>query len=712
MKKTLTIDSSVRELNGVGEVRAASLEKMGIFTLRDLVKYTPRAYENRGNIRTLAQGADGEKSAFILTIGTTPKTVRLRGRMTITKFRAFDETGSVDVVFYNQSYVSTVFTIGSVFRFWGSLNHSKVWTLSSPAYEPYYEGVALPDYVSLYSLSTGISRKVLEGLIDAALAVDFPDYLPEKIRLKCQLPTLSHTLHKIHHPNNQNDLRLAMRRLVFDELFCISAAVAAGRGAKRIPTVPALPETNLSPLFSLLPYELTGAQKRSIAEIAHDMVSDKSEKIPAMRRILIGDVGSGKTICAIAALYLAAKNGYQAAIMAPTEILANQHYQDMRELLGKLGIGVALLTGSTSLKEKRAVYSALASGDPSVQVIIGTHALLTDKVVFSNLLVTITDEQHRFGIAQRTALDEKSEHGHLLVMSATPIPRTLALSLYGDLSISRLDEMPRGRQRIDTFVVDESYRERLNGFIAKQVEEGGQVYIVCPAIEEASNADESGGRDEVLLDSLNPSARRAGLKSAKTHAETLKKTFPTLSVGLIHGQMKGAEKEALMNCFVGGDIDILVSTTVIEVGVNVPNATLMVIENAENFGLSQLHQLRGRVGRGTRKSYCILVSDYTGAEAKERLKIMTQTNDGYEIAERDLLLRGPGDFFSGAADSQMRQSGGMKLRLARCCDDPVLMSMAFEEASSLVHQDPSLDLYPALKHELTYYFRTTDNDIS
>ncbi len=715
MKKQLTIDSSVKELNGVGEVRAANLEKMGIRTLRDLVKYTPRAYENRGNIRTLTQGTDGEKSAFLLTVGTTPKTVRLRGRMTLTKFRAFDETGTVEVVFYNQSYVQSVFTVGSAFRFWGSLNHSKskVWTLSSPAYEPFYDGMVLPDYVSLYPLTSGISRKILSGLIDSALAVDFPDYLPEDIRLKNHLPTLSHALRKIHHPENKNDLAHAMRRLVFDELFCVSAAVAAGRTVKQVPHVASMRETDLSPLFKCLPYELTNAQKRSIAEIASDMVSDSEKSIPAMRRILIGDVGSGKTICAVAALYIAAVNGYQAALMAPTEILANQHYHDIGAFLGKLGIGVSLLTGSTPAREKKKIYEALSNGNPEAQVVIGTHALLTDKVIFKNLLLTITDEQHRFGIAQRSTLDEKSEHGHLLVMSATPIPRTLALSLYGDLAISRLDEMPAGRQKVDTFVVDESYRERMNGFIAKQISEGGQVYIVCPAIEEAASDEEDGGPDEVLLNSLSPGSRRRDLKSAKSYAEHLKnEVFPQYTIGLLHGQMKAAEKEAVMTCFVGGDIDILVSTTVIEVGVNVPNASLMIVENAENFGLSQLHQLRGRVGRGARKSYCILVSDFDGGTAKERLHVMSHTHDGFEIAERDLALRGPGDFFSGAQDSRMRQSGGMNLRLARCCDDPALMSEAFSAASMLVRSDPTLENHPALKHELTFYFRTTENEIS
>lgn len=345
------------------------------------------------------------------------------------------------------------------------------------------------------------------------------------------------------------------------------------------------------------------------------------------------------------------------------------------------------------------------------QVVIGTHALLENNIHFSNLGLTITDEQHRFGIRQRTRLDEKSGHGHLLVMSATPIPRTLALALYGDLDISRLDEMPTGRTPVETFVVNESYRTRMNGFIAKQVRDGGQVYIVCPAIEGA-DADTA---NEVPLDASLFSAPATLLKDVISYTDDLRhNVFPDLTVGLLHGKMKGAEKEAVMNSFSAGDIDILVSTTVIEVGVNVPNACLMIVENADRFGLSQLHQLRGRVGRGERKSYCILISDSTADTARRRLAVMASTNNGFEIAERDLALRGPGDFFSGACDSEMRQSGGIRLRLAKCCDDAELMNAAFEEASALVAKDPHLahEENVSLAKELSYYFDTTKNEVS
>ncbi|MBQ4324307.1 MAG: DEAD/DEAH box helicase, partial [Clostridia bacterium] len=390
MKGVKCLTDSVTSLSGVGAVRAAALEKLGIRTLRDLLYAFPRGYENRANIRTLAQGADGAKSAFLLTVGTAPRTVRLRGRLTLTKFRAFDETGTVEVVFYNQDYVRQIFTVGDTWRFWGTLNHSKTWTLSSPAYEKLELGKTLPDYISLYSLNSGITRKVMEGLVDSALSMDIQDFLPEEIRLRQGLPTLSYALRQVHHPESKEQLEKALRRLVFDELYCLSVGIAASRAQKSTPTTHAVPTPDLTPLLSLLPYELTGAQKRSIQEIFSDMAGKTgADGVPAMRRILIGDVGSGKTVCAMAALYAAAKAGGQAAIMAPTEILATQHYSEIAPLFSRLGIEVACLTGSTSQKEKNRIYARLSDPQNPLPVIIGTHALLGDKVHFSKLLGTI-----------------------------------------------------------------------------------------------------------------------------------------------------------------------------------------------------------------------------------------------------------------------------------------------------------------------------------
>ncbi len=707
----LELSDSVCVIKGVGDARATALAKLNIKTVRDLLYDFPRAYENRGHIRTLSEGTDGTKSAFLLTVGSTPKTVRLHGRMSMTKFKAFDDSGTVEVVYYNQEYVRQIFSPGDTVRFWGKLNYTKAWTLSSPEYELVKKNGVLPDFISTYSLSSGVNRKMLEGLITTALTARIPDFLPEEIRLRYHFPTLSRALHAVHRPGSHEELNAGMRRLIFDELFCMSVAIASNRHTDDRPTdAPCLP-VDMAPFYEKLPYRLTGAQERSIREFASDMTGSGPHGAAAMHRILIGDVGSGKTVCAMAAIYLAAKNGYQTALMAPTEILATQHFHDMQPFFASLGISVALLTGSTSAKEKRSLCQRIKSSATDCQLLIGTHALLEDNIRFFRLGLTITDEQHRFGIRQRSVLDEKSEHGHLLVMSATPIPRTLALALYGDLDISRLDELPAGRIPIETFVVNESYRARLNGFIAKQVHDGGQVYIVCPAIE-ATDADIEG---EVPLDMSLFSAPSPPLQDAVSYAEQLQSSvFPDLSVGLLHGKMKNAEKEAVMNRFFAGNIDILVSTTVIEVGVNVPNACLMVIENADRFGLSQLHQLRGRVGRGKLKSYCILVSDSSTETARRRLAVMASTTNGFEIAERDLALRGPGDFFSGACDSEMRQSGGIRLRLAKCCDDAELMNAAFAEASALVEKDPHLTLpeHAALASELTYYFNTTENEVS
>lgn len=705
----LELTDSVRNLKGVGTVRAAALEKLGIRTVRDLLYDFPRAYENRGNIRTLSEGTDGVKSAFLLTVGTAPKTVRLRSHMTLTKFKAFDDSGSIDVVFYNQEYVRQIFSPGDTVRFWGKLNFSRGWTLSSPEYEIVQGGKSLPEFISSYSLSSGVNRKFIEGLISSALSARIPDFLPEEIRLRHHFPTLSLAMHAVHKPSSREELNAGIRRLVFDELFCMSVAIAANRHTEEHPTDAPCHAVDMTPFYAQLPYHLTYAQQRSIDEFIRDLTGKGAHGSAAMHRILIGDVGSGKTVCAMAAIYLAAKNGYQCALMAPTEILAAQHFQDMHPFFSGLGICVSLLTGSTTTKEKRELLRQLENG--GCQLLIGTHALLENNVHFSNLGLTITDEQHRFGIRQRSLLDEKSGHGHLLVMSATPIPRTLALALYGDLDISRLDEMPAGRTPVETFVVNETYRSRLNGFIAKQVHDGGQVYIVCPAIE---GVDEDAA-NEVPLDASLFSAQTAPLKDVVSYTDDLRRNvFPDLTVGLLHGKMKGAEKEAVMNSFSAGDIDILVSTTVIEVGVNVPNACLMIVENADRFGLSQLHQLRGRVGRGLRKSYCILISDSTADTARRRLAVMASTNNGFEIAERDLALRGPGDFFSGACDSEMRQSGGIRLRLAKCCDDVELMNAAFEEATALVERDPRLthEGNAPLAQELTYYFDSTKNEVS
>jgi ATP-dependent DNA helicase RecG len=427
-----------------------------------------------------------------------------------------------------------------------------------------------------------------------------------------------------------------------------------------------------------------------------------------MNRIVVGDVGSGKTICAALATYAMCKNGYQTALMVPTEILASQHYESLSPYFEKLGYNCELLTGSTPAKVKREILSRLASG--KTDFIIGTHALIQDGVSFNNLGLVITDEQHRFGVRQRARLAEKSRSAHVLVMSATPIPRTLSLMVYGDLDVSLIDSMPPGRKRVDTFVVDESYRERLNGFISKQVAEGHQVYIVCPAVEE---------KKEDILDAYdyNPfiiedKKSSSDMKAAVDYAKELKEVFPHLTIEFIHGKLKGKDKDRIMMDFASGKIDILVSTTVIEVGVNVPNATLMIVENAERFGLSQLHQLRGRVGRGSSKSYCVLVSSSYGEASKERLDIMRTTYDGYTIAEHDLKMRGPGDFFS--ADPSIRQSGETNLNISKTCSDTELLNTAFECAREILSCDRNLELpeHQAIKERATRAYENSTRTIN
>ena len=533
------------------------------------------------------------------------------------------------------------------------------------------------------------------------------DVLPDDIRHARGLCTLSYALRNIHTPEDLPSLAIAKRRLIFDELFRFSLGTAiVARQSRRACALPCT-ENDLSEFLTALPYRLTGAQMRAIEDIRRDMASD----IP-MRRILVGDVGCGKTVCAAAAMLIAVQSGRQAMLMAPTEILARQHAADLADMFEPMGLRVALLIGATPAAQKKVIYERLASPDPArrIDMVIGTHALLTEGVTLAAPGLVITDEQHRFGAGQRAALAEKNRGMHMLVMSATPIPRSMALMLYGDLDLSRIDEMPPGRQRVDTFVVGESYRERLNGFIRKQVAEGGQVYIVCPAIEEREV--EAG---EVTLSEIFDTERdKPPLKAAISYADELRQQLPELSdaIAFLHGGMKSREKDDIMHRFAAGQISVLVSTTVIEVGVNVPNACLMIVENAERFGLSQLHQLRGRVGRGKRKSYCVLVSDAQGETAKKRLETMRTTYDGYRIAEQDLALRGPGDFFRIGAVQSIRQSGGIRFRLADLCDDSELLTQAAESARGLLEEDPQLEDHAELKRTVAELFCVESGTLS
>lgn len=705
----LSLMSSVTELSGVGKARAAQLLKLGIVTIKDLVYSLPRSYEDRSNVHRLADFEFEAPASYILTVASEVKSAKIRGNLTIEKFRAFDESGSCEVVFFNSPYIKDVFHIGSSFRFYGKLTAEKSkLRLSTPKYEAYSDGVALRDYVPVYHLTEGLSGKVLEKLILSALSVigeNIPDYLPEKIRLENALPSLGYAIKNVHNPESDSALRKSVARLAFDEMLCFGIGVSLSLQYKTaIPGV-VFSGTSLDEFTSALPYTLTDSQKNAINDIYADTVIKSKKSSGHMARIVVGDVGCGKTVCAAAALYIAAKSGFQSALMAPTEILARQHFAEISQLFANFGFKCELLLGSTTQKEKKRIYAAAENGE--VEVIIGTHALLSDKLNFKSLGLVITDEQHRFGVAQRAVLNEKNSSAHMLVMSATPIPRTLALTMYGDLDVTRITEMPKGRMRVDTYVVDESYRVRLNNFIESQVKLGGQVYIVCPSIEEAAEDD----GEIYLSENFKPKSK---LKNVLNYTENLKQTFKNLNIDFLHGKMKASEKDDVMRKFLNGETDILVSTTVIEVGVNVPNASLMIIENADRYGLSQLHQLRGRVGRGSRKSYCVLVSDLDTYKAKERLEVMKTTYDGFEIANRDLELRGPGDFFKSRDSEGFRQSGGFEFKLAGLSDDTTLLESAFRTAKKIIARDPTLSLpeHEALRAEIENYIAPINASIS
>lgn len=687
----MDFNTPVKKLYGVGEKLEKSLNNGGIYTVKDMLYHFPRAYQNRADVRALCdESCHGEFHSYILTIANEPKAVMIRRGMNLLKFRAFDESGTVNITYFNQNYLKDVFHQGATFRFWGKVTKEKrTLSMSAPAYEPVLPTRPLNALIPVYPLFSGLNQKLfakLEGEIISSLPEFLNDYLPSYVRTENKLCTLSYAFENIHFPRSESSLAQAIRRLTFDELYLFALALSKIKNVQSDRLAPALLDNDISKFLRLLPYEPTGAQTKAINEVLFDMCSQDGTMLKKpMNRIVVGDVGSGKTLVAAVGGYITCKNGYQCALMAPTEILATQHFETLKPMFDSLGISCELLTGSTSAKEKRATLARLKNG--SCSFIIGTHALIQDSVEFDKLALAITDEQHRFGANQRSSLSDKGYYAHTLVMSATPIPRTLQFMIYGDLDISLIDQMPPGRKKVLTYVVDESYRERLNGFIRKQVEAKGQVYIVCPSVE-----DKHDDIDNVSdFDPFNPFffEGQPPLKSAVDYAKELSESiFPDLNIAFIHGKMKGKDKDKIMSEFSLGNIDILVSTTVIEVGVNVPNASLMIVENAERFGLSQLHQLRGRVGRGSTQSYCILVSDSRGENAKERLEIMRTTYDGYTIAERDLQMRGPGDFFS--SGSGIRQSGQLDLGIAKSCTDTSLVGNAFESARKTLLIDPTL----------------------
>jgi ATP-dependent DNA helicase RecG len=657
------LQTEIRYLKGIGEKKAQAFHKLGVFTLYDLLSFFPRRYEDRSVYKPIALTQNGENVCVRGLVADTPRLTRIRRGLDLVKFRIVDESGMAEVTYFNQPYRKDAIHKGESYIFYGKIEGSGTRrSMVNPVCErEEAEGGMTGRIIPVYRLSAGLNqRTVMQGVrqgLDACVDA-LPEILPETVRRQEQLCPARYAYENIHFPGDFQALEIARRRLIFEELFVLACALGKMRGERVREQGIRLERIELQDFWASLPFSPTKAQRRAVGEAMDDLCSGS-----VMNRLVQGDVGSGKTLVAAALIWAAWKNGLCSAFMAPTEILAQQHLSTLTAFLAPFGMRIRKLTGSSTAKEKREIKAALKAGE--LDLIIGTHALFSADVEYRNLGLVITDEQHRFGVGQRSALISKGQRPHVLVMSATPIPRTLALILYGDLDVSVLDEMPPGRQKVDTFAVNESYRARLNGFIRKLASEGRQIFVVCPMVEENEELPQE-------------------LKSAEEHARELQEAFPELRVACVHGRMKAKEKDAVMAAFVAGETDVLVSTTVIEVGVDVPNAALMVVENAERFGLSQLHQLRGRVGRGVHKSWCILVSDAEGEEVRSRLDILCKTGDGFKVAEEDLRLRGPGDFFGS------RQSGLPEMHVADLGADAQLLQRAQQAALRLLEEDPAL----------------------
>lgn len=674
------LDDSVQFAKGIGPKKAKLLEKLHIRTLRDALETYPRDYEDRTKITPIADIDDEDKYCVRGIVGTAPALRRIRKGLDLTKTTVFDETGTLNITYFNNKYAAATLREGQEYLFYGSVQgYGRGRTMVSPQSEPVPKmGEPIGRIVPVYPLTAGVSQRNMEQVTESALAAvagDWPDPLPELLRVKYNLVDASDALISIHRPQTMRDVAEARRRMIFEELFLLCCGLQQLKERRRADEGLLFANTDLSAFFAALPFSPTGAQRRAITEQAADVVSGRP-----MNRLVQGDVSSGKTIVAAALCVLAAQNGHQAAFMAPTEILAAQHAKSLTPILEKLGITLALLTGSMTAAQKRETLARIESG--AAQVVVGTHALIQQSVQFANLGAVVADEQHRFGVTQRAALAAKGHAPHILVMSATPIPRTLALIMYGDLDVSILDEVPPGRTPVETYAVGQNMRQRITRFIDKQIALGGQAYVVCPLVEEGET----------------------NLKSAEQHAIDLQKALPHRRVAVLHGRMKNAEKDRIMREFSENQYDILVSTTVIEVGVDVPNANLMVVEDAERFGLSQLHQLRGRVGRGTRQSFCVFFGADKGETARERLKTLCKTSDGFEIARADLAQRGPGDFFG------RRQHGLPALHIADIAADLALMQSAREEAEELLSHDPTLETYPLLHDRVRRMFENSGDE--
>ena len=635
-------------LKNLGPARAKAFAGVGIFTVSDLLNFLPRDYEDRSKVTAISELMPELSATIKAKVTHTPKNSGFR-TTAVTSIQLEDSSGKIEAVYFNQPYMKTAVKKGEIYYFSGkaSARSGKLQLISPDITKPDDNPLNVLRIIPIYTAGLGMSQKLLRGYIKEALECcgdQIKETLSDKILKKICLSSRESAVSNIHFPESNEDFQRARERLIFEEFFTFQMALYALKGAVKKQTTDI--EITCGDYSRLkLPFALTAAQQRAVYEI----IADMGTKHP-MYRLVQGDVGSGKTVIAQIAAYLCVKSGYQAAIMAPTEVLAAQHYKSFTNLFEPLSIKICLLTGSMTLAERKAAALEVSSGE--ARIIIGTHTLIQEKTLFFNLGLVITDEQHRFGVNQRVRFSEKSKSPHVLVMSATPIPRSLALVLYGDMDISVINELPPGRQEISTFAVTTAYRKRVYNFIDAQLEEGRQAYIICPSIEESGKLD---------------------IENVLDYAAMLKNKFlRKRNIAVLHGKMRPAEKQEIMEKFVSKEIAVLVSTTVIEVGVNVPNSTVMVVENAERFGLSQLHQLRGRVGRGADKSYCILFSDSEGKIAKERLGAMVKTGDGFKIAELDLTFRGPGDFFG------TRQHGLPELKIGDIVRDAAILAKATE----------------------------------
>ena len=715
----MELNTPLTALPGVGPARARSLEKLGLRTVGDLLGYYPRDYEDRTKRYAIAQAPADTPVCVSAMVAETPRLSRIRKGLELTRVKVVDGSAAMTLTFFNQSYVRDALVPGQEYIFYGRVEGDRGGRqMTNPVFEredrARFTGRILP----VYPLTAGVSNNLLAGLAQRAVeecACQVAETLPADLLEAHDLAPAEFSCRSIHFPQDFDALARAKRRLVFEELFTLSAGLALLRQRRSGGEGPAFPACDPADFYALLPFAPTEAQRRTISECAADLTSGRP-----MNRLVQGDVGSGKTAVAAACAWMAFRSGWQAAMMAPTEILAEQHCRSLSALLAPAGMRVGLLTGSMRAGEKKRVYAALEAGE--IDLVVGTHALLSGPVAFRRLGLVVADEQHRFGVEQRAALaakantpdcppeagrrlcgegrgnsvspaangmdgvptaacrcgeveqraalaakGEKKIRPHVLVMSATPIPRTLALIIYGDLDVSVIDQLPPGRLPVKTVLVGESKRQRMYGFVREQIRQGRQAYIVCPAIE------------------TDPESAAADLKRVVEYAEGLQKqVFPDLRVGLVHGRMKAKDKDAAMAAFARGETHILVSTTVVEVGVDVANATLMIVENADRYGLSQLHQLRGRVGRGEHQSWCVLVSDNRSPETRARLKVLVDTADGFRIAEEDLKLRGPGDFFG------RRQHGLPALRMADLNTDTRVLKEARDAAAALLSADPDL----------------------